>query len=323
MPASIGVHTLTGAIILSLGNSAATAQDYPVRPIRFIVPFPPGGGLDITARMLAPKLYASLGKPIVVDNRPGAGGAIGLELTARATPDGHIMAMLSASHVIQDVVTQPRFDLLRDLTAVSEVIASPYVLVANPGLPVKSVSGLVAYAKASPARLLYASAGTGSLQQLAMELFAQNAGIALIEVPYKGVAAMLPDVFTGRTQTMMSSLASLMPHIRAKSLHAIAVTSAERTPALPELPTMIESGVTGYVVNQWQGIVMPAGTPRPIVEAVQRQVARALQAPEIVTFLTNDGTRIVGSSPAEFGAALAAERKRWASVVRQTGVRIE
>lgn len=317
------MRALAAALILSLGAFAATAQDYPVRPIRFIVPFAPGGGLDITARMLAPKLLASLGKPIVVDNRPGAGGAIGLELTARATPDGYVMAMLSASHVIQNVVTQPRFDVLRDLAAVTEVIASPYVLVVYPGLPVKSVSELVGYAKANPGRLIYASAGPGTLQQLGMELFAHSMHVSLIEVPYKGLGLMLPDIFAGRTQTMMSSLASLMPHIRAKSILALAVTSSERTTVLPELPTMIEAGVPGFVVNQWQGIVMPAATPRKIVDTVQRHVAQALQSNDIVAFLTQDGTKIVGNSPEQFSAVLAAERKRWANVVRETGIRID
>ncbi len=271
--------------------------------------------------MLAPKLFASLGKPIVVDNRPGAGGAMGLELTARATPDGHIMAMLSASHVIQDVVTQPKFDVLRDLAAVTEVIASPYVLVVYPGLPAKSVNELVGYAKANPGKLIYASAGTGTLQQLGMELFAQSMRMSLTEVPYKGLGPMLPDIFAGRTHTMMSSLASLMPHIRAKSLLALAVTSSERAAVLPELPTMIEAGVPGFVVNQWQGIVMPAATHRRIIDTVQRHVAQALQSRDIVAFLAKDGTTIVGNSPEQFGAVLAAERKRWANVVRETGVR--
>lgn len=313
--------SLVTALIILIGCGSAAAQSYPARPVRIIVPFAPGGGLDVTARLISPKLSESLGWPVVVENRPGAGGAIGLELAARATPDGHTMAILSASHLIQDILGKSRFDFRRDFAPLSEVLASPYVFAVYPGLPVKTVSELVAYAKSHAGKLNYVSAGNGTLQQLSMELFNQAVGVKIVEVPYKGLGPAYPDIFAGRVQMMMSSLASLAPHIRAKRLHALAVTSSARAPVLPELPTMVEAGVPGFIVAQWQGLVMPAATPAAIVERVQREVAKALRYPDIAAFLANDGAQAVGSSPKQFRSSLEADRKKWAKVVQQAGIR--
>lgn len=310
------------AITLMVCGSAA-AQSYPARPIRLIVPFAPGGGLDITARLISPKLSENLGKPVVVDNRPGAGGAIGLELAARATPDGHTMAILSASHLIQDLLGKSKIEFMRDFAPVTEVVSTPYVFAVYPGLPVATISELVAYAKSNAGKLNYASAGNGTLQQLSMELFNQGVGVKVLEIPYKGLGPAFPDIFAGRVQMLMSSLASLAPHIRAKLLRALAVTSSERTAVLPDLPTMIEAGVPGFIVTQWQGLVMPAATPAAIVEQVQRSVAKALESRDVATFLANDGTQPVGSSPQRFRSSLEAEREKWAKVIRQAGIRAD
>jgi len=302
---------------------ASFAQSYPERPIRFIVPFVPGGGLDITARAIAPRLSEYLGKPVVVDNRPGAGGAIGLELAARATPDGHVMVMASASHVIQAVLIKARFDFFRDLAPVSEIVSSPYLLVSTPGLAARSVKDLIAHAKASPGKLNYASSGSGTLQQLSMELFKHAVGIDVLEVPYKGVGPSLIDLTAGRVQIMMSSLASLAPHVRAKSINALAVTAPERTPVFPELPTMIEAGVADFVVEQWQGALVPTATRRAAVERLQHEIAKAVQQREVAALFANDGAKAVASTPPQFKAKLDAERTRWAKVIRQAGIKAE
>lgn len=310
-------------LIALMACAIAAAQSYPARPIRIIVPFAPGGGLDITARLIAPKLSESLGKPVVVDNRPGAGGAIGLEFAARATPDGHTMAILSASHLIQDMLGRSKFDFMRDFAPVTEVVSSPYVFAVYPGLPVATISELVTYAKSNAGKLNYVSAGNGTLQQLSMELFNQAVGVKVLEVPYKGLGPAFPDIFSGRVQMMMSSLASLAPHIRAKLLHALAVTSRVRSAVMPEVPTMIEAGVPGFVVTQWQGLVMPAAAPVAIIERVQRDVGKALQSADIAAILANDGTQAVGSSPQQFRSALKAEREKWAAVIRQAGIKAD
>jgi tripartite-type tricarboxylate transporter receptor subunit TctC len=313
---------LAFAPLLTLSGEAGAADDYPSRPVRFIVPFPPGGGLDITARLVVPTLSEALGKPVVVDNRPGAGGTVGLGTTAKSTPDGHTMVMASASHVIQAILLKPGFDFFRDLAPVTEIIASPYLLVSHPGVPAKSVRELVAYAKAQAGKLVYASAGKGSLQHLSMELFLQGAGIDALHVPYKGMAPALTDVHAGRAHIMMSSLASLASHVQSKSVHALAITSSERSPILPDLPTMIESGFSGFVVEQWQGTLVPAGTPEAIIARLQAAIAKALHATEMTAYLRKSGAKAVGSTPGQFRAKLAAERSKWANVIAKAGLEL-
>ncbi len=303
------------------GGGTGLAQDYPARPLRFIVPFVPGGGLDITARLIAPGLAQSLGKQVVIDNRPGAGGAIGLEMAARATPDGHTFVMVSASHVIQAVLGMGNFDFFRDLAPVSEVIATPYVFVAYPNLPARSIKELVAYAKSNPGKLNYGSAGNGTLQHLSMELFLQAMNIQALQVPYKGVAAALPDLFSGRTHIMMSSLSALAPQVRAKTLMALAITTRERNPALPDLPTMIEASVPGYDVTQWQGMLITSGTPAAITARLQRDIARTVKQPEVAAHFASDGSTAVASTPAEFKIALDSERKKWGAVIKRAGIK--
>jgi tripartite-type tricarboxylate transporter receptor subunit TctC len=307
-------------VIAGTGAQAAENPSLPAKPIRFIVPNPPGGGLDITARLIAPKLSQSLNRTFVVDNRGGATGVIALETTARATPDGSTVIIISASQEIHALINKTPYDFFRDFAPVSNIVASPYLLAVWPGLPAKSVKELIGYAKANPERLNYASAGNGSLQQLATELFANSVGIKVIHVPYKGVAAALPDFFSGRTQIMMSSLATFAAHIRAKTLRALAVTTVQRTPVFPDLPTMIEAGVPGFDVAQWHAMLAPAGTPQGVLATIHRAIADALKQPDVAAFLANDGTEAVGSSPQEFAAYLKVEREKWAKVIKQAGV---
>ena len=290
-------------------SSTGSGQGYPTRPIRFLVPTAPGGGLDVIARVVAPPLTESLGKSVVVDNRGGASGAIALETTARAAPDGHTIMIFSVSQVISSEMIKSSVDIFRDFAPVSQIAAAPYVLTVHPQLPIKSVSEFVAYAKAHPGELNYASSGVATLQQLATELFASIVRIKLVHVPYKGVGQAFPDLLSGRTQMTMSSVASMANLIRSKGVRAIAVTTAQRTAMLPDVPTMIEAGIPGFVVTQWHGMLAPAGTPRPIIERLHADIVKALQQPDVIARLAADGTEGVGSTPQQFAAHMKASAR--------------
>ena len=311
------------ALLLALWIPAVPGQAAhgAARPLRLIVPFPPGGGLDLTARLLTPHVSETLAKPIVVDNRGGGGGLIGLDIASRATADGHVFVMCSASHVIQTLAMKTSFDLFRDFTPVSEVIASPYALVVNNNFPAKSVAELIQQAKAKPGGIIYASAGNATLQHVATEMFGQAAGFKALHVPYKGVGPVLPDLFAGRVHFFMSSLSALSPHIRSRAVTPLAVTSAERSPVFPSLPTLIEAGVPGYVVVQWQAVLAPAGTPAAPIERFQQAIAGALRQPEVARSLSADGSTIVGSTPSAFKVMLEAERAKWSHVLERAGLR--
>jgi tripartite-type tricarboxylate transporter receptor subunit TctC len=309
------------ALILTLVTSGATfAQNYPSRPVRFLVPTNPGGGLDVIARIISPALTDALGKSVVVDNRGGASGAIALETTARAVPDGYTMVIFSVSQIISAELTKPAYDMFHDFAPVSQIAAAPYVLTVHPNLPPKTMSEFIAYAKARPSELNYASSGYGTLQQLALELLSLQVGIKLTHVPYKGVGQAFPDLLSGRTQLTMSSVASMANLIRSKGVRPIAVSTEKRTAQLPDVPTMIESGVPGFVVTQWHGVAMPARTPRDIVSRMQSDIVKALQHPDVVGKLAADGTDAVGSTPQQFAAHMRAERDKWAKVIKQTGI---
>jgi tripartite-type tricarboxylate transporter receptor subunit TctC len=311
------------ALGLALSALNAVAQDYPARPIRLLTPVVPGGGLDFIARLVAPSLTDGLGKSVVVDNRPGASGAIAMEITARAAPDGYTLAIFSVSQVIYAEMNKTNYDMFRDFAPVSQVAAAPYVMAASPQMPVTTVAELIAYAKANPGKVTYASAGVATLQQLAAELFASTAGLKLIHVPYKGVAAAFSDLIAGRTHMTISSMAALAGLLRSKHLRALAVTTAQRTTMLPEVPTMSEAGIPNFVVTQWHGIVAPAGTPRAAIDRLYQGIARGLQQPVVAARLAADGTEAVGSSPQQFAAHMKAEREKWTAAIRQAGITMQ
>jgi tripartite-type tricarboxylate transporter receptor subunit TctC len=314
-----GTCTLLAVLLLSF-SAAATAADYPTKPIRFLVPTAPGGGLDVIARFIMVPLSESLGKPVVVDNRGGASGAIALETTAHAAPDGYTMIIFSSSQIIYAALNKTSYDLFRGFAPVSQISAAPYALVIYPGLPINSVKELVAYAKANREQLNYGSSGNGTLQHLATELFGSIVGVQFTHIPYKGIGAGFTDMIAGRTQMTMSSLSALAPLIRDKRMRALAVTGAERSAMLPEVPTMIEAGIPGFVVTQWHGTLMPAGTPRPVVERMQREIRKAVQRTDVAQRLSADGTIPIGSSPAEFAAHMKSEDVTWRKVIKQAGV---
>jgi len=308
--------------LFSLGGGA-WAADFPTRPVRLLVPTAPGGGLDVIARLLAPPMTESLGKPVVVDNRAGASGSIAVETTAHAAPDGHTLLIFSVSQVIQAAVQKVPYDMFRDLAPVSQVAAAPYVLTVHPGLPMKNVKEFIAYAKANPRKINYASSGVATLQQLASEWLALETGIQLTHVPYKGVGQAFPDLLSGRTQMTMSSVAAMANLIRSKGMRPLAVTSAKRTAMLPDVPTMVESGVPGFVVTQWHGIAAPAGTPRPVIERLQKELVKALNQPDVTARLTADGTDVVGTDSWQFAVHMKAEHARWAGVIKRAGIKPE
>jgi tripartite-type tricarboxylate transporter receptor subunit TctC len=317
-----------GAIVFAalsvVGTDApAQAAAWPARPIRMTVASGAGGGLDLVARTVAAPLSETLGQNVVVDNRAGASGSIAAEVTAQSAPDGYTLMVLSASLVVYGVVNKTAYDLFRDFDPVSQIAASPYMLTVYPGLPAQSIKEFIAYAKANPGKLNFASTGPASLAHLAGELFAMKTGTQLVHIPYKGVGAALPDMLSGRTQMSFLSGGSVMGQIRTQKLKALAIASATRSKLMPELPTMIEAGVPGFVVTQWHGLLAPRGTPRPIVDRLHADIVKAVKRPEVSQRLALDGTEPIGSSPKEFGAFLKSERDQWAKVAKAANVQTQ
>jgi len=313
---------LAAALVVATSHAAAqSAAAYPTKPVRLIVASGAGGGLDFVARQIATPLGETLGQTVVVDNRAGASGSIAAELAAQAAPDGYTLILLSASLVVYGIVNKTRYDLYRDFAPLSQVAAAPYILTVHPGLPVRTVKELVAHAKSVPSKLNYASTGNASLAHLATEFFAHSTGVELVHIPYKGVGAALPDLLSGRVQMSFLSAGSVYSHVRAGRLRAIAIASATRAKLAPDLPTMIESGVPGYVVTQWHGMLAPRGTPRSVIGRLHREIVKAVQRPEVASRLALDGTEGIASAPEQFAAHLASERGQWAKVAKLANIR--
>jgi tripartite-type tricarboxylate transporter receptor subunit TctC len=319
------VHVfITAALAASLGCHATQAMaqtsDYPTRPIRMIVSSGAGGGLDFVARQAAAPLGEALGQHVVVDNRAGASGSIAAELASQAAPDGYTLMVLSASLVVYGIVNKTRYDLFRDFAPVTQIAASPYFLTVHPSVPAKTVAELIAYAKANPGKLNFASTGPASLAHLAGELFATTTGTQLVHIPYKGVGAAMTDMLSGRIHLSFLSGGSIFGQVRAQKLRALAVASTTRAKAAPDLPTMIESGVPGYAVTQWHGLVAPRGTPQAIIDRLQQEIAKAVQRPDVAARFAQDGTEGIGSSPRAFGEHLKSEASQWARAAKAANV---
>lgn len=306
--------------------SAAAAQSaaYPTRPVRFIVPSAAGGGTDIIARAISNKLSEAFGQQFVVDNRPGAGQMIGIELAAKAPPDGHTILMAASTLAINPIMYKKvSYDPLRDFAPITQAASLPNVLVVHPSLPVKSVAELIAYAKQRPGQLNFASAGIGTSPQMSIELLKSMAGIEMVHIPYKGTAPGVVDLLAGQVLVMAPNLLTALPHIKSGKLRALAVTSSKRTQALPEVPTVAESGLAGYDSTQWYGVLAPAGTPRDIVLRLHDEIVRALRDAEVGKRLAADGAEAVGSSPEEFAAFIKSESEKWAKVAAAAGIKAE
>lgn len=312
---------LAAALAIATLHAAAQTTAYPVKPVRMIVASGAGGGLDFVARLVATPLTEALGQSVVVDNRAGASGSIAAELTSHAAPDGYTLMMLSASLVVYGIVTKTPYDLFRDFDPISLVSAGPYILTVHPSLPVNSVKDLIAYAKANPSKLNFASTGNGSLAHLAGELFALSTGTKIVHIPYKGVGAALTDLLSGQVQMSFLSGGSVYSQVRSQKLRALAIASTTRAKMAPELPTMIESGVPGYAVTQWHGLLAPRGTPRAVIERLHQETVKAVQRPEVTSRLALDGTEGLASSAQQFAAHLKSEHQQWAKVVKAANIR--
>jgi tripartite-type tricarboxylate transporter receptor subunit TctC len=304
----------------AIAQTAAPAQ-YPTKPVRLIVASGAGGGLDFVARQVATPMSEGLGQTVVVDNRAGASGSIAAEVASQAAPDGYTLLFVSASLVVYGIVNRTRYDLERDFAPVSQVAAAPYMLAVTPGLPVKSVKELIAHAKANPGKLNYASTGNASLAHLATELFAHNTGTRLVHIPFKGVGAAMPDLLSGRLHLALLSMGSLYSHVRAGRLRGLAVASNQRVKMAPDLPTMAEAGVQGYVVTQWHGMLAPRGAPPPVIDRLHAEIVKAVRQPQVASRLALDGTEAIASTPKEFGAHLRSERAQWSKVVKLANIR--
>jgi tripartite-type tricarboxylate transporter receptor subunit TctC len=309
--------------VCALTHEFAGAQGYPSKPVRFIIAQAPGGQNDVQARLIGAKLTEALGQPVIYDNRPGAGGQIAFDLMAQTPPDGYTIGMgsISTFGVIPMMPRKPRYEALKDFAPVILVTTSPYVVVVHPSVPARSVKQLVALARARPGGLSYGSPGTGSGVHLTTELFMMVAGIKMVHVPYKGGAPATMDLLAGQLDVIFNNPTTSVPHVGTGRLRALAVTTARRSPALPEVPTVAESGYPGFESGSWQGIVTRAGTPAAVIARLNTEFARILTLPDVKSFNVNIGNEIVGGSPEEFTAFIRAELDKWGKVIKVTGVR--
>jgi len=312
---------LCAALLLALA-AQASAQSFPTKPVRLIVPIAAGGGLDTIARAIGQKLAENLGQAIVVDNRGGASGTIAAESAKYAAPDGYTILMTSATLAIRPLLYKVPYDLARDFAPITQLTSQSHLLMANNSLPAKSVSELVALAKASPGKLNYGSVGNGSQIHLMTELFRTMTGTQMVHVPYKGITNAFPDLITGSIQIMFGSIASGQGHVRAQRVRALAISGPRRSKVFPELPTISES-VPGYVVTQWYGLLAPAGTPREVVDILNREVNKTLQQTEVATRMAAEGSEPVGSTPQQLAAHIKSEHARWAKVIKDAGIKGE
>jgi tripartite-type tricarboxylate transporter receptor subunit TctC len=313
-------------LVLTLLPALAAAQSYPAKPIRFVVPFPPGGPLDIMARGVGQKLQDAWGQPVVVENRPGAGGGIGAELVAKSPADGYTLLMGAVStHAINpSLYPKIGYDPRKDFVPVALVAQVPNILVVHPSLPVQSVQDLIAYAKAKPGSLSFGSGSTGSTGHLAGELFKTMAGVDMAHIPYKGGAPAMQDLLAGQTQLMFDNLANALGQVKAGKLRAVAVTTAQRAPAAPDLPTIAESGLPGFDLTTWFGVFAPAGTPPEIVAKLNAEIVKALASKELTERLAAMGTAPPeNNTPERFASFVRSEAAKYAKVVRESGAKVE
>ena len=318
-------RTLSTVLALSAacGMTIATAQSFPSKSIRLIVPFPPGGGSDIIARVSAQKLSAAVGQPVVVDNRPGAGGTLGIELGMKTPADGYTLMLAAGSYAVNPSIYKLSFDPVNDITAVIQLSQGPFLLAVHPSLPVRTLKELITLAKARPGQLSYASSGTGSGVHLASELFLERAGIRILGVPYKGTGPALNDTVAGHVQLLWGSVASTLPQVKAGRLRGVAVSTAKRIRAAPEIPAVEESGFKDYDVVLWHGLIAPKGLPTPVVSRINADLNNALREKDMEDRLAADGVAPAGGTPAQFLTEIKKGIDMWSGVVRRLGLKAE
>jgi tripartite-type tricarboxylate transporter receptor subunit TctC len=315
---------LFAAAVLALAASAAAAQaKYPAKPIHIFVPFAPGGGSDFIARFTAQRLTDAMGAQVIVENRPGAGGLLGIEQGVKADPDGYTLTLIASSYTVNAALYPLKYDPIADITPIVQISQGPMIVVAYPKFPAKNVQELIALAKQKPGTINFASAGQGSITHMVAELFQSMAGVKMNHVPYKGTGPALTDTISGQTDVFFSSTATALPHVKSGRLRALAVTSAKRLPAEPEVPTITESGVKGFDVLLWHALIGPKNLPKPIVERINAEVNKILKIPETAKQLETDGVAPAGGNAQRFGDQIKKEIALWKDVVAKTGVKVQ
>jgi tripartite-type tricarboxylate transporter receptor subunit TctC len=320
------LKTLVAALALTLAAlSAPAAAQYPNKPIRIVVPFPPGGATDIVTRVVADKLTQALGQPVTVENRPGAGGTLGSDLVAKAPADGYTLLMgTTSTHAVAPALySKLAYDPLRDFTPIVNVAASPMILVVSPGLPVTSVKELIAYAKANPGKLSYASSGNGTVNHLTGEMLKGAVGADMVHVPYKGSALAFPDLFEGRVQLMFDYTISIVPQLKSGKLRPLAITSLKRSATVPDIPTMDASGLPGFESILWLGLFAPPGTPRDIATRINAEVVKLLQLPDVREKFAQQGSDPIGGSSEQFAATIRSDITKWGKIVKDSGAKAD
>jgi tripartite-type tricarboxylate transporter receptor subunit TctC len=313
---------LAAAVALFTGGAFAQ-QQYPAKPVHIIVPFAPGGGSDFIGRFMAQRLSDALGKQFIVENKPGAGGVLGIEQGIKAPADGYTLTLIASSYTVNPSVYKIHFDPVADITPIIQISQGPLVVVVRPSLPVKTTKDLIALAKSKPGQVNFASSGQGSVIHLATELFGSMAGVKMNHIPYKGTGPALTDTIGGQTDVFFSSTATAVPQVQAGKLRAIAVTTAKRIPALPDVPTIAESGVPGYDVTLWHGLIGPKGVPRAVVERLNGAVNQVLQIQATADQLKTDGVAPAGGTPEQFGEQIKKEIGVWRKVAADANVKAE
>jgi tripartite-type tricarboxylate transporter receptor subunit TctC len=318
------IAIVTAAVCIAGASAPAAAQAWPNHPVRLIVSYPPGGGADVVARLLAPKLSESLGQQLVVENRGGAAGVIGTEAVAKAAPDGYTILLDASAHGVNPAL-QPKlpYDTMKDIAAVSLLVRVPNIVVVTPSLPVASIKDLIALARAKPGALSFGSSGNGSAQHLAGELFKFQAGVFMVHIPYRGGGAAMIDVMSGQIPVMFANMASALPHVRSGKLKPLATTGARRSPAAPDLPTVAEAALPGYEVYEWNGLFVPAGTPPGIVARLHDDTVKALASADVRERLATLGAEVVASTPAELDRFRANEIAKWTVIIKRANIKAE
>jgi tripartite-type tricarboxylate transporter receptor subunit TctC len=314
---------LTFAVFLCAVAGMASAQPYPTRVVRIVVPLPPGGSNDVLARVAAERLAASLGQPFVVDNRPGASGSIGTDIVAKSAPDGHTLLMANTAHVINpSLLAKLPYDAIRDFAPVALMSSAHFALVIHPSVPARSVKEFIAVARARPGALTFASAGNGAPHHLAMELLKSTARVNLTHVPYKGAGQFVPALVTGEVTSVIGAINSLLPHVRAGRLRMLGMAGSRRAALLPDVPTIAET-LPGFALDNWGGMLAPAGTPRVVIDRLNAEIVRTLRDPQIADRLVSQGIELIPSSPEEFQAVMKTHMAKWARVVKAANIRLD
>jgi tripartite-type tricarboxylate transporter receptor subunit TctC len=315
--------TWLAALVLSLGAFGAQAQTYPSKPVKIVVGFAPGGGSDFAARVIAQQLTERMKNQVIVENKPGAGSLIGAEYVIKSAPDGYTLLLTPASYTVNPSVYKLSFDPLNDITPIAQISKGPYIVSVHPSVPAKTLKELVAYAKANPGKLSYASSGNGAHIHVATEYFLYTAGISIVHVPYKGTGPALNDTVGGQVQMIFGSVATALQYVKSGRLRPLAVTTPKRIAAAPDVPTVAESGYPGWEVTNWHGLVGPKGLPKDIVQRLNKEVNVAVHSPDMVKVLSGDGLEPAGGTPEDLAALLKAEVARWAQVVKRANIKLD